>query len=388
MQKEGSWLFFYKYKKTFAVFICFLLLLTVFIAPAFAESTPEDPYLILTPEDIKNAEEDMAVGTLQERLTELGYYSEKITLVLDATTRFALYNFCSDNGVTYDDRGVRQSTWDALMSEDAIPAEGLVEYPFISYGTESDAVFALQERLRELQYYEGLVLAPGVYDADLQKAIDRFCKINTVSYDRSGLTTEVQKLIYSQSAIPYTAPEEDRSLAERFTNYMMGDADLLVVIVPVFVVWILIMFLALIVAFIVLQLLQKRKAARAAKAGPQRTGVTKVDRNQKSMPPPLLEKQKIIRIQIDYQGKAWNLEKDASGPLTIGREAADIQLDFADRDVERKHCVLLFKGAILMLQDESDKGTYVNGSVFRKCTTPVQSGDHIVIGSHHIFLRF
>ena len=106
------------------------------------------------------------------------------------------------------------------------------------------------------------------------------------------------------------------------------------------------------------------------------------------MPPPLPENRKIIRIQIDYQGKAWNLEKDASRPLTIGRGTTDIQLDSADRDVERKHCVLFFKGAILMLQDESDKGTYVNDSVFRRCITPVQSGDHIVIGFHHIFLRF
>jgi len=381
-------LFFYKYKRFFIVLACFSLFLTVFTAPAFAESAQEDPYLILTPEDVKNAKEDMVVGTLQERLTELGYYTEKITLVLDATTRFALYNFCSTNGVTYDDRGVRQSTWDALMSEEAIPAEGSVEYPFISYGTESDAVFALQERLRELQYYEGLVLDPGVYDVDLQKAIDRFCEINAVSYDRSGLTTEVQKLIYSQGAIPYTAPEEEWSLAERFANYMMGDADLLVIVVPVFVVWILIMFLVLIVVFFVLRLLQKRKAAREAKVGLQSTSAAKVDRNRKNMPPPLPERRKIIRIQIDYQGKTWNLEKDASGPLTIGRGTADIRLDSTDRGVKRKHCVLFFKGAILMLQDESDHGTYVNDSVFRKCTTPVQSGDHIVIGSHHIFLRF
>jgi len=377
-------LFFYKYKKFFIVLVCFSLLLTVITATAFAESAQEDPYLILTPEDVKNAKEDMMVGTLQERLTELGYYTEKITLVLDATTRFALYNFCSTNGVTYDDSGVRQSTWDALMSEEAIPAEGSVEYPFISYGTESDAVFALQERLRELQYYEGLVLTPGVYDSDLQKAIDRFCEINAVSYDRSGLTTEVQKLIYSEGAIPYTAPEEEWSLAERFVNYMMRDADLLVIVVPVFVVWILIMFLALIVAFFVLHLLQKRKATRNPKVEPPSI----IRPRGNNVPPPLSEKRKIIQIQIDYQGKTWNLEKDASDPLTIGRGTADIRLNSADRDVELKHCVLFFKGAILMLRDESDHGTYVNDSVFRKCTTPVQSGDHIVIGSHHIYLKF
>ncbi len=375
-------MFFYKYRKFFIVLVCFSLLLPAFTAPAFAESAEEDPYLILTPEDVKNAKEDMKVGTLQERLTELGYYTEKITLILDATTRFALYNFCSANGVAYDDGGIRQSTWDALMSEDAIPAEGSVEYPFISYGTESDAVFALQERLRELQYYEGMVLTPGVYNADLQKAIDRFCEINAVSYDRSGLTTEVQKLIYSQGAIPYAKPEEERSLAERFADYMMRDADLLVIVVPVFVVWILIMFLALIVVFFVLRLLQKRKGER------QSTGAAKVDRNRKVMPPPLPEKRRIIRIQIDYQDKTWNLEKDAFGPLTIGRGTVDIRLDSADQGVERKHCVLFFKGAILMLRDESDHGTYVNDTVFRKCTTPLQSGDHIVIGSHHIFLRF
>ena len=107
------------------------------------------------------------------------------------------------------------------------------------------------------------------------------------------------------------------------------------------------------------------------------------------MPPPLLEKQKVIQFQIDYQGnKTWNVEKDASRPLTIGRGAADIRLDASDEGVDRRHCVLFFKGAVLMLQDESERGTCINGSVFHKCTTPVQSGDDIVIGSHHIFLRF
>lgn len=109
---------------------------------------------------------------------------------------------------------------------------------------------------------------------------------------------------------------------------------------------------------------------------------------RKKMPPPLPKKQKMIQFQIDYQGKTWNIERDASNPLTIGREAGDIRLDSSDQKVNRKHCVLFFKGAILMLQDESDRGTYVNDSVFHKCVTPVQSGDSIVIGSHRIFLRF
>lgn len=381
-------MFFYKHNKIIAALVCILLLLMMFGVQAFAEDALEDPYLILTPEDAKNATENMMVGTLQERLTGLGYYTEKVTLILDATTRFALYNFCQTNNLPYDEGGVRQSVWNALMSEDAIPAEGSVEYTFIPYKTESDAVFALQERLREMQYYEGLVLAPGVYDADLQTAIDRFCEINAVSYDRSGITPAVQKLIYSSAAIAYTVPAEQRSLAEKFADYMMQDADLLLIIVPVFVVWILIMFLALIVVFLLILLLRKRKAAQKAKADLQHTERTKAGRRGMNMPPPLSEKQKNIQIQIDYHGKTWNIEQDASRPLTIGRGAADIQLDPSDQGVERRHCVLFFKGAILMLQDESDSGTYVNDSIFRKCATPVRSGDRIVIGLHHIFLRF
>lgn len=358
----------------------------MFTAQVRAEETLEDPYLILTPEDAKNAAEDMIVGTLQERLTELGYYTEKTTLIFDAPTRFALYNFCQANGLLFDERGVRQSTWDALMGEDAIPAAG--EYTFISYGTESDTVLALQTRLKELQYYEGLVLSPGKYDEELQKAVDRFCEINSVSYDRSGITPAVQELIYSQGAISYTAPAQQRSLAEKFTDYMMRDADLLVIVVPVFVVWILLMFLALIAAFFVMRILKKKKAARAAKENLMNTRKRGVGRGRKNTPPPLPEPRKIIRFQIDYQGKTWNLEKDAASPLTIGRGTADIQLDSSDGSVSRKHCVLFFKGAILMLQDESANGTYVNDSVFHKCATPVQSGDSIVIGSHQIFLQF
>lgn len=379
---------FYKYNKWLTALVCVSLLLTMLTVPAYAEDTPEDPYVILTPEDPKNAEETMLVGTLQERLTELGYYSDNITLILDAATRFALYNFCSVNELPFDEGGVKQSTWDALMGEDAIPAAGASVYTFIAYGTVSDAVLALQTRLKELQYYEGLVLAPKVYDADLQTAVDRFCETNAVSYDRSGITAAVQELIYSDSAISYTAPEAQRSMAEKFADYMMQDADLLVIVVPVFMVWILIVFLALIILFFVLQLLRKRKAAREANAEPQNARGPGSGTRRKNVPPPLPKKQTIIRFQIDYQGEARNIEKDASRPLTIGGGATDIQLDPSDQGVSRKHCTLFFKGAILMLRDESDGGTYVNDSVFHKCVTPVQSGDRIVIGSHHIFLRF
>lgn len=330
----------------------------------------------------------MQVGTLQERLTELGYYSDSITLILDAGTRFALYNFCSVNELPFDEAGVKKSTWDALMSEDAIPAAGAAAYSFIAYGTESDAVLALQTRLKELQYYEGLVLVPKVYDADLQTAVDRFCETNAVSYDRSGITAAVQELIFSDSAISYAAPEAQRSMAERFADYMMQDADLLVVVVPVFMVWILIMFLALIILFFVMQLLQKRKAAREAGSNLRNARESGDGARRKNIPPPLPKKQIIIQFQIDYQGETRNIEKDASRPLTIGAGSADIQLNPSDQKAGRKHCVLFFKGAVLMLRDESDYGTYVNDSVFHKCVTPVQSGDSITIGSHHIFLRF
>ena len=379
---------FYKYNRLFAAFVCFSLLLTICTVQVFAGAAPEDPYLVMTPEDPKNAEENMMVGTLQERLTELGYYTEKVTLILDATTRFALYKFCQANGLAYDDAGVRQSVWNALMSQDAIPAEGSAEYTLILYGTVSDAVLALQTRLKELQYYDGLVLEPGAYDEDLQKAIYRFCEENSVSYDGSGITPALQELIYSDIAIPYPGTKDESSLLEKFKDYMMGDADLLFIVVPVFVVWIFIMFLVLIVVFLVIHLLQKRKAARRAKEEYEIGGGPKMSVSKKAAPPPLMEKQKIVRIQIDYQGRTWNLEKDASQPITIGREFADVQLDASDQRVSRKHCVLYFKGAILMLRDESRNGTYVNNTPFRKCTTPVQSGDCIVIGLHQIYLRF
>lgn len=377
---------FNKYNKFFAVPVYFLLLLAMLTVQVRAEETLEDPYLILTPEDVKNATEDMTVGTLQERLTELGYYTERITLVFDASTRFALYNFCLANDLAFDEKGVRQSTWDVLMSEDAVLAAG--EYTFIPYGTESDSVLALQTRLKELQYYEGLVLSLGKYDEELQKAVDRFCEINSVSYDRSGITPAVQEFIFSQSAVPYTAPAQQRSLAEKFTDYMMRDADLLVIVIPVFVVWILVMFLALIAAFFVLRILKKKKAAREAEKSSRDIKGSGAVRGRKNTPPPLPEMRKMIRFQIDYRGKTWNLEKEASHPLTIGRGTADIQLDSSDGSVSRKHCVLFFKGAILMLQDESANGTYVNDSVFHKCATPVQSGDSILIGSHQIYVQF
>lgn len=360
-----------------------MFLFNVFQFQVFA-----DDYVILTPEDPRSGAENMMVGTLQERLKELGYYTDRITLILDANTRYALYNFCLENNLPFDEWGVKQSIWDALMSERALPAGDSSEYAFISYGTVSEAVLALQTRLKELKYYEGLLLVPEVYDEELQAAIDRFCEVNAVSYDRSGITPAVQELIYSNGALPYTEYENQRSTAEKFADYMMRDADLLFVVVPVFVVWILVMFLLLIAAFVIIQLLCKKKAGRDKGAGQQFMGETKAGGPQKILPPPLPEKQKIIQLQIDYQGNSWNVEKDVSRAITIGRGDVDIRLDPSDCGVDFQHCVLFFKGAMLMLRDESDMGTYVNDSLFHKSTTPVQSGDGIVIGSHRVFLRF
>ena len=78
--------------------------------------------------------------------------------------------------------------------ERVLREKGYVEYIDLSHGSKGDDVVALQERLTELGYYNGLI--NGRYDSETQKAVKTFQKDNGLKAD--GIASRgLQELLFS-----------------------------------------------------------------------------------------------------------------------------------------------------------------------------------------------
>ncbi len=366
-----------------------LLLLALSLPPRAAADY--DPFVVVTPvseEDQKKT--DVQIGTLQDRLTELGYYKGNKTFLYDVATQYAVSGFCETNGVPFDEKGIRQSLWDLMMGPDAVPAKGSAAYEDLRPGASGEAVLAMQTRLKALNYYDGgLVLTPEVFDEDTQTAVRRFCESNNVAYDGSGASAAIQQLIFSDGAVEYVLPEVEETTPEKVSGYMMQDVDILVATVPMFAVWLAAaLLLALIAAVVVHFFVHDAKppegpsvpAARPVRAEPAAVEPISQDKLHGERHP--------IEFQIEYQGRTRSEQLVCTDALVIGRGEGGLQLDKQDHMVSRVHCELRYEGAVLMLSDRSTNGTLVNGSPIHNCRCRVNSGDKLTIGAHNITIRF
>ena len=369
-----------------------LLFLFVFTAAARAE-VGEDPFVILAPEggDEKGTE-DVILGALQDRLSELGYFSGNRSFLYDVETQYAVLDFCTTNGLEYSPEGIRRSVWDRIMSEDAIPAVQEVTYADLVPGAAGEAVLALQTRLKELNYYDGgLILTPEYYDADTQTAVERFCETNSISYTGSGASAALQQIIFSEGAAEYTLPEISQDFSEKTSSYMMRDVAVAGVNLPMFVLWIiaallLMLLLAVIVHFFVRD--SKNRAAENTRTSPAILAGRPAQAAERPEQPRAADAGRMLSLQIEYLGNVRNERLDCSDGLVIGRGSGTLQLDKNDFQVSRSHCELHFKGAVLMLRDHSTNGTTRNGTLIHNSECRVNSGDTLGVGAHSISIQF
>ena len=372
-----------------------LLLLCALPVPALAVEYAEDPFIVTTPTtEEEEKQTDVRVGSLQDRLAELGYYDGNKTFIYDAQTQYAVFNFCSDNGLDYSTRGIRQSVWVMIMSADAGHARGSAEYEDLAFGSSGKAVLEMQTKLKALNYYDGgLVLAPEKFDADTQLAVQRFCEANNISYEGSGAPAAVQQLIFSDGAVEYVLPAEDLTMSEKLSEYMMRDVDISAATLPMFVVWIIGALLVILIAAVTLHFFVREKKEDAtgmtlppsSRSGGAHANVGAEISQEGLHGDPAW---RTIDFRIEYQGQTRTERLDCSGTLSIGRGAGDLRLDPNDHMASRAHCDLSYEGAVLMLNDHSRNGTLVNGNTIHNCKCRVNSGDKLTIGSHTISIHF
>lgn len=148
----------------------------------------------------------LAVQALQQRLAELGYFSEGVSGIFDSETEAAVRRFeqsygTMQTGVATAELQQRLFSADApVYGSDAYNKAVVAQYKVLERGDVGSSVYALQQRLKNLGY--PLDELTGVYDNETANAVMLF-------YEEYGMTASdaatvaLQKELYSDSARPY-----------------------------------------------------------------------------------------------------------------------------------------------------------------------------------------
>ncbi|MCL2811483.1 MAG: peptidoglycan-binding protein [Clostridia bacterium] len=171
-----------------------------------------------------------AVKQVQTRLTELGYYSGKISGDFLDGTDAATRSFQRQNKLAVNGK-ITPTTWNAMMSLNAIgrdgrthppqgwnptlqeeeiaspdpaatpvPASAFVYTRKLEYGNQGDDVRLLQQRLLDLGYFPASVRTSGNYYANTRDAVRAFQRNNGLKVD--GVAgQETQRVLWDDSLV-------------------------------------------------------------------------------------------------------------------------------------------------------------------------------------------
>lgn len=278
----------------------------------------------------------------------------------------------------------------------AFAAEEETVYRDIYVFSSGEDVLAVQSRLMELDYYqEGNQLTPSLYDEGTQEAIRLFCETNHIAADGTELTASVQRILFSDGAKPYEAPEVKQSLSERFFLYMSGDTEMLGAEMPTYLVWVfsailIVITLILAVHFFVPDLSHEQRAEKSKVAGqywrPKQALKQTGD---------IVTQQRVhggtsqkMDIQICYETEIQSIQCHCPPAVTIGRGNCVVRLNPSDLGASSAHCEIAFRGAVPIVRDHSSNGTYVNGNLLHHAECRLHSGDRLEIGAHELLVEF
>ena len=172
-----------------------------------------------------------AVQTLQQRLKDLGYFTQGVSGIFDAETEAAVKRFEQTYGIMQT--GVATSAFQNQLFASTAPEYGsdayekavVSQYTTPQRGATGSSVYALQHRLKELGY--PIDALTGVYDEQTENAIKLF-------YQAYGLEPQgaahiaLQRELYSESARPYSVDGEVQRVSEDDTTLAVGKVGTLV----------------------------------------------------------------------------------------------------------------------------------------------------------------
>ena len=148
-------------------------------------------------------------------------YSVNINIPYSTTTPLPEYLNVPDQVVIDANGGITVNDASLLNSSySGINAANNSNYETLSLGDASAAVKDLQERLKELGYYNGGI--SGVFDTETQTAVKRFEK--TYGVMQTGMATAVfQTKLYAEDAPVYGSEAYDTAVVSQYTTLQKGD---------------------------------------------------------------------------------------------------------------------------------------------------------------------
>ena len=164
----------------------------------------QESYILL-----KQGVSGLEVRKLQGRLAELGYYAGGVDGIYGETTASAVKAFQRANGLSGDGQAGQQ-TQSKLYSSSAKYAANPVttadpdQVRSLSVGMTGNDVYAMQERLIELRYLNGV--ADGVFGTETQNALIAFQQNNGLTADGTAGPSTLKKLSGSCKAATGATP--------------------------------------------------------------------------------------------------------------------------------------------------------------------------------------
>ncbi len=155
---------------------------------------------------LKKGDTGEAVAAMQERLTQLGYYSEGISGVFDDATELAVKRFersygTMQTGIATAAMQERLYSGSAVVyNSDAYIAAVESNYVLLERGDTGANVISLQLRLQELGY--PIKEITGVFDDQTAEAVSLFYEVYGYK-GRDYAIVDMQKVLYSDDAIVY-----------------------------------------------------------------------------------------------------------------------------------------------------------------------------------------
>lgn len=149
------------------------------------EKNPDDDKII-----IKSGTTSQAVKKLQERLSEIGFYSGPVTGYFGDETKKAYKAFEKVEGVEVDGE-VSNKDFDTVNSDEAATSD-IVDKDdpdTVSVGDNDKAVSKIQKKLAKLKYYNREMT--GYYGPATKKAVKQFQKDNSI--DTTGIVGKATK---------------------------------------------------------------------------------------------------------------------------------------------------------------------------------------------------
>jgi len=159
-------------------------------------------------QDIKSGDDGEIIAAIQARLMELGYMdSDEPTMHFGPLTQSALKSFQRHNGLG-DDGICGQSTYEALMREDA-------KHYVMQLGDSGPDVEGVQQRLYELGYLDNKANIKGVFGDKTVDAAKAFQKKNDLTAD-GKVGAKTLEMLYGEDVVSnaYRLGDENRVIQD------------------------------------------------------------------------------------------------------------------------------------------------------------------------------